>query len=93
MLDIEVSDRETFIIYPNPSSGTITIRATLKKDQVIPIAIVSEAGHLLYKDEGQTSGKLMIKTINLGDNIPNGTYLLRLAVEGGTQDLKFVIRR
>jgi hypothetical protein len=88
---IEISDKETFILYPSPNNGSFTIKVTLKKDREIPITIINPIGQVVYRDKGQTKGKLMIKTIDLGGSLANGIYLLRLDLEKGTRDMKFMI--
>jgi hypothetical protein len=88
-----VSDRETFTLFPNPNNGSFTVKITLKKDRKVPIEVINPMGQVIYRDASETKNKLMIKTINLGENLINGVYILRLGLDGHTRDMRFVILR
>jgi len=90
---LTVNDRETFILYPNPNEGSFTIKVTLRKDMKIPIEVVNAAGQVVYSRTSETKNKLMLENIDLGHNLTNGLYILRLGLDGRTKDLRFVILR
>ncbi len=90
---VTIIDRETFDIYPNPNNGNFTVKVTLRKDLHIPISVINPLGQVIYRDASETSKKLMIKNIDLGGNLTNGIYILRLGLDSKTKDLKFVIMK
>jgi hypothetical protein len=73
----------SFIIYPNPSSGNTTISYTLKEAKHTEIKIYNLAGELLktLSNKKQAPGKYQIKwngTDKNGKEVISGLYLIRL---------------
>jgi hypothetical protein len=68
-------EEATFVIYPNPSSGQVTIQTKTIHDSEVEVEIRNINGIKVYEDKKyQTSGAYH-STIDLG-HLPKGVYLL-----------------
>ncbi len=78
-------------IYPNPTNGVLNIKLNLAKSdsKKIPISIINHAGQVVQREEGEAKFGAMRKTITLHEGLIPGIYLLRMAVDKKTTDIKF----
>ena len=70
----------TIVVYPNPTTGTVTIQA----DEVERVEIYDNAGRLVGKSDAT-------RRLDLS-NLPSGTYLLRITTPQGTAVSRVVKR-
>lgn len=80
---------EYFQPYPNPTNSDISLALTQPVKQPFEISIFNTIGQVLYR-ESRNSLQRSSYTIPL-DNLPNGTYIIRLISDGKT-DTKRVIK-
>ena len=85
MTGIEESTNETFMIYPNPSSGKFTIET---KEQETEISIVNVVGEKILSLK-MISDK---SEIDLNEQ-PNGIYFLNIKTENGIANKKLIINK
>lgn len=78
-------------IYPNPTDGILNIKLNLAKNdsKKIPISIINHAGQVVQYEEGEAKFGAMRKTITLHEGLIPGMYLLRMAIDKKTTDIKF----
>lgn len=85
-IDIMMVASETMNIYPNPSSGLITLHA---EDQLIQqIRVYNLLGQIVYEQGGN---KYTTQEIDLS-HLPKGVYMLQAGFEGGVLNRKVVLR-
>lgn len=78
------------VVYPNPSTESLTLNLNLKSSQQITIEITDLTGKLIRsKNAGILQGE-SLQTINVS-GIANGTYLVRVVAEQGTEIRKIII--
>ena len=75
-----VSDEKThqdLKIYPNPTSGLLTVRGTDLQDGRYILKICSVIGQELYREEVIVSGQSIIKQLDVSNYFP-GMYFLTI---------------
>jgi hypothetical protein len=84
-------------LYPNPSSGHFTISAEWNSNQIgkrVVIEVLSALGQNVYRTELQPTTKQWSTDVWLGEQIANGTYLVRISTDNGmNHKLPIVIKR
>ncbi len=82
-------------LFPNPSNGNITVRGTLDgyMNTELDVEINDVLGHVVYKGKAASQNGIVEQQIDLGNSMPEGTYLLRVSAEGYNQVFRFVISR
>ncbi|MCD6064929.1 MAG: metallophosphoesterase, partial [Flavipsychrobacter sp.] len=88
---VRVSEEIKFILYPNPNDGRFTIKGNTLKDQLVKMEVVDMAGRSIFRDEVQTFRKHFKKEVNTEGRLVNGSYILRLNVEGKERDVRFAV--
>ena len=77
IVSIENAGKESELsIFPNPSSGIVTIEVTHKADTDIPVLLTDLLGKVLMNDVYHVGEGLNRHVLNFG-NLPTGVYLLR----------------
>ena len=78
----ELSTENTFVIYPNPSTGEFTIDATIASDEkTATIEIYNSIGQLIKYETAEVSQNSVLKEINL-TSFPAGIYTIRMEIHG-----------
>lgn len=80
-----------FLMFPNPNDGTFRIKATMDKEQVVPIQVLNAAGQLVYETEITSRRRLLDTEIKLPGSLSAGKYHLRLRIDGSYKVLPFVV--
>ena len=86
-------------IYPNPNSGRFTVSATswdaAYSGRQVRIDVLSGVGQSVYHLELAPSGTDWKTQVNLGSELANGRYMLRVSTEDGTfrTILPFILNR
>ncbi len=81
----QVSQSATATLYPNPTAGTLHIELAEGAGRPTSIAVYDVTGMQVY--EGSYSSDISL------DDIPSGTYFLRLMGESQSETIEFMIRR
>jgi len=79
---------EMFMVYPNPSTGNTTLNFELNGDnQLVSFEIFNLMGQKIVTIEKdfKSKGKYTLPVLNQGNTLENGTYLIRMSVDGYSQ--------
>ncbi|XZF16199.1 PKD domain-containing protein [Chitinophagaceae bacterium MMS25-I14] len=80
----------TFDIFPNPSSGTVTVKATSLKDQQVLVSCYNMVGQLLHSQNISVNSSVAEATFNWKD-LPRGVYNILLQTKSGTSSRRLVM--
>lgn len=82
---------QTFTVSPNPTSGTVNIKLALAEVSDVRIEVLNLLGQTL---QSQYIGKVatLNQALELG-NLPQGSYLLRITVDGETAIRRVLLQR
>jgi len=81
-----------FVVYPNPTTGNVTINLTLAKKQSLFIKVFDVTGKEVYSSgEGMVSGTFS-KQVNLGKLSP-GAYFLKVVHDRETEVKAIVLKK
>ncbi|MCK4562714.1 MAG: T9SS type A sorting domain-containing protein, partial [Flavobacteriaceae bacterium] len=72
----EKTKQDEFIVYPNPTNGTIHIKASNNYD-ILNLNIYTIKGNVVYSGEIQTIDNAFYKTVDLS-SLTKGVYIVRL---------------
>ena len=96
-LEAEEETIETFTLYPNPASYSITLKyATEAEHSVISVYVYNMMGALIdHIEQGDLESGDHEYTMDLSSysNMPNGIYLLTLNINGKLMTKRFVLTR
>ena len=79
-------------LFPDPNRGTFTIKGNLSgktTGKEVRIEVVDMLGKVVYKDITAVHDNNINKNITLGNNIPNGIYLLRIKNDQVNETIRF----
>jgi len=79
-------------LFPNSNNGIFCINGSIQSGD-IEIEIDNVLGQVVYKEHEAISGNKLNKNINLGDNVPDGLYLLKLNLNNQIIVKKFMVNR
>ncbi|PLW94000.1 MAG: hypothetical protein C0591_13505, partial [Marinilabiliales bacterium] len=79
------SNASDYSVYPNPSTGKITIE-TKTIDEILTIQLRNIQGELVYYNSVNTR-----QTIDLGNDIKHGIYIMQIESESAIQTIKVII--
>ena len=82
-----------FTLFPNPNTGTFTIKGSLgtATDQEVSIEITDMIGQVVYKNKVNAQNGNVNEQILLGNNLANGMYMLNLNAGNEHDVFHFVI--
>ena len=82
-------------LIPNPNNGTFTVKGTLGNtfDEHVALEITDMLGQVVYKNEVKTSSGKLNESIQLGNRLANGVYLLTLKSDSENKVFHFVIEQ
>ncbi len=92
--DAGVHDPLNAIVYlsPNPNRGAFRIEAYVSTTaSMAEIEVSDMIGRVVYKQETPVVQGILKKDIELGSDLPDGVYILRLAAGGTTKVIQLVI--
>lgn len=69
-------------VFPNPSSGTFTVRATLPSNAPVKITLLDPMGRILKSDTARPNGGLIFQQMDAG-NLPAGVYWVKISDDTG----------
>jgi len=81
-------------LVPNPNKGIFSVKGTLgsNEDATLTIEVMNMLGQVIYKSNATAQGGNINEQIALGNNLPQGNYILNLrTTNGGNNVFRFVI--
>ena len=89
-----ITSENVLSIYPNPSSGLFTLQLNNISSEVskAQISITNILGEVIYTSQEQITNNTLAKNIDL-QNIPNGTYFMKVIVGDKTFTSKTIISK
>ncbi|MCB0696529.1 MAG: hypothetical protein KDC07_04145 [Chitinophagaceae bacterium] len=86
-------NKESVILFPNPNTGTFTIKAKLNHDQIMPYEVVSILGTVVFNDIGQSKDLEFERKVELDGGLASGVYIFRIMVSGNSLEIPFSVVR
>jgi hypothetical protein len=81
-------------LVPNPNKGIFSVKGTLgsTEDAALTIEVMNMLGQVIYKNNATAQGGHINEQIALGNNLPQGNYILNLrTTNGGNNVFRFVV--
>jgi hypothetical protein len=79
-LDLPNNQMSDFSLFPNPTTGILTIKGNLEQLDLLKIEVYSASGQLLIKNQVDSNSKLRIDMSSLS----SGLYLVKIATPKGS---------
>lgn len=80
-------------LFPNPNSGTFTIKGQLSSSKEVTINVMNAIGQTVYRGTAKPNGTELKHTVNIGTELATGTYILHLQNEDAAKTLRFTISK
>ncbi|MBS1688189.1 MAG: SBBP repeat-containing protein [Bacteroidetes bacterium] len=82
-------------LYPNPNNGNFTVKASFNGAQPkdATIEVVNVIGQVVYHTVAEVQNGAIEKNLQLGAELPNGMYILRLVANDNSSILHFSINK
>lgn len=80
-------------VFPNPNSGSFTIRTEIDYDQAMPLLVFNSDGKLVYEQKLIGTNGLLEEKITLPGGLAAGMYKLRMTVNGKLISLPVLIKK
>lgn len=84
---------QNILVYPNPNKGAFTLKGIVAYTENIDLTILNAIGQMVYKETISPSGNKLEHQINIGNNLPAGTYIIRLQSNKSAATKRFTITR
>lgn len=84
-----VSQKHTFIIYPNPGSNFININSDIESKSVKSIEMMDHTGKVVYLSQAVDNNEMFSTSINIS-SLSTGIYLVKINSDGGVLVERFV---
>lgn len=92
-VSVGTSADRPYIIYPNPTNGSLRIIAQVQKDQEVGVMLSDIAGQRIFYEEIPTQNNLLNTTIDLPGSLASGIYQLSITVDGSINTDRIVLHR
>jgi hypothetical protein len=90
--DAKPETASNFSLYPNPTTGTLSMNLSAWPDQPVYLTLYDVRGRLC--SDWKLTGTTKLQDLELSSNLENGLYLLKISVENQTPFVKrFVLLR
>ncbi len=86
----ELLEGDGISIFPNPNSGSFTVKVMLQKAEAIRIKVMDVLGQTIYDSKTQTIGGMFSKDIKL-EAAPDGIYFIGITIGDQTVNRKLMI--
>lgn len=80
-------------LFPNPNTGTFTLKGNMLTDKVTRLEIVNAAGQKVHEQRIQPVHGTVNESLKLDKSIANGVYILYLDDGEQVQSLRFTLNR
>ncbi len=77
-------------LYPNPNSGTFTLKGNINTSDAIQLTIMNSVGQVVHQQELNTINGQLNEQVHT-NNLPSGMYLLQLQTGGEKQHIRLAI--
>lgn len=89
----DVLVKESFNLFPNPTSGAVKVELELLSTQKVSLDIYDIVGKAVYaEDFGTIPAGYSTKSLNV-ENLNDGVYIMNVNIGGNTIVSKFVVRK
>jgi hypothetical protein len=89
-VDLTTSGTATWMVYPNPSSGEITITSFTGAQQA-RLDVLDMSGRLVFSEQEQLGGNGPIQ-LSLAGRVAPGTYLLRMTTPESRSEQRLILK-
>lgn len=89
VLGIENNNFQTFNVYPNPTSGSVSIQ--LSTSENVTVSLYDIRGRIVYNKMFNNSGSIFNQEVTF-DNLQQGLYLLNVDSDGKKATKKLIIK-
>jgi alpha-tubulin suppressor-like RCC1 family protein len=89
-----VEDNDTFLLYPNPTTGSFTVEVC--KSEVVDgakLQVLNVLGQIIYSNKPFKIDGCIKETIELNNALPAGTYLLNLIIGDNVETKKIILTK
>jgi type IX secretion system substrate protein len=80
-------------IYPNPTSGKLTVEAVLQNNEIANVEIFNLLDQKLFSFDLSDSGKKYVKKEIDVSSVKNGVYFLKMNLKGQSITKKFILKK
>jgi hypothetical protein len=87
---------EDISLFPNPNNGLFTVKGTLPVNasvKTVKAEILNNLGQLVQVVTMDVNAGQVDHKMNLGSNMADGTYMIRMTAGGSAQTLRFNLSR
>lgn len=94
LIDLGVDDITggSLQLYPNPNSGSFTIKGEVANNKTIDLTIINELGQTVHQTTIRPQHNTINQQININKELATGVYLLQLRTEDGVSTVKLHIQ-
>lgn len=83
-----------FTLMPNPNNGSFTIKGSSgSADENVALEITNMVGQVVYRETVPVQNGMLDKQISVGNELPNGLYLLHIMKDGEPTVIRFTISK
>jgi hypothetical protein len=82
-------------LYPNPNNGTFTLKGKVNtsiSNNTASVMVVNTIGQIVYKKDVKVENGDLNVNIDLGNNSAAGMYMVRIGLEGITENINFIVK-
>lgn len=92
-VEIDAHDANAYftLLFPNPNKGTFTVKGILQKPGDIPLQVRDAAGQIVYSTTLQSDKKRLEREVTLPGSLANGSYFVRLLINGEQKSIPFTL--
>jgi uncharacterized delta-60 repeat protein len=90
----DIENNDTFLLYPNPTSGSFTVEVC-KNDVVVEakLQVVNILGQIIYSKNTFKIDGCIKETIELNYALPEGTYFIKLIIGENVETKKLILKK
>jgi hypothetical protein len=88
------SSFDELTLFPNPNGGVFTIQGTAKAaaHAEATVEVLNAVGQVVFKDAVKLKGNELKLNVDLGGRNAAGMYMVRITVDGKTDNLRFILK-
>lgn len=88
----EVIDEGSLTLYPNPNSGSFTLKMDILRESNVKYAVYDIAGRNVFtKDLGMQNG-VVFESVNMQNNLGTGFYVISINIDGNIIQRHFIVK-
>ncbi len=90
---VHANPNGVFVIFPNPTTSTFTLKGRTTSDNPVPLEIVAMNGAVVFKTEVTPTKKVLNQQIDIPQSLSSGMYMLRLMADGKMTNIRFTLTK